>query len=107
MKKETLDALLKTLRSGLDDILGDRLEAVYLYGSRARHDAERESDIDILIVIRGEFDYFEMSDITSDLTWKLSLDNDIVISRVFISRDKFEQADSPFLHNVSREAVLI
>lgn len=107
MNNESLDTILKNLRNGLSEILGDRLEAVYLYGSRARHDAERESDIDILIVIRGEFDYFELSGITSDLTWKLSLENDVVISRIFISRDKFEQADSPFLHNISREAVLI
>jgi uncharacterized protein len=87
--------------------LGKRLEAVYLYGSQARGDARADSDIDVLIVINENFDYFQMLEITSDPVWKLSLENDVVISRVFISKEKFDQINTPFLMNVHKEAVAV
>jgi predicted nucleotidyltransferase len=39
MNDEKLTSILNNLRTGLARRLGDRLEAVYLYGSRARGDA--------------------------------------------------------------------
>jgi predicted nucleotidyltransferase len=95
------------LRAGLVESLGDRLAAVYLFGSQARGDARSGSDIDVLIILRGKFDYFQTLDKISDLAWRLSLENDVVIAQVLESEEKFKQADSPFLMNVHREAVLI
>jgi predicted nucleotidyltransferase len=60
MSKEKIDTILKKFRTGLAELLGERLEAVYLYGSQARGDAHSDSDIDVLIVLRGDFDYFQM-----------------------------------------------
>ena len=107
MDDEKLTRILHDLRTGLAHRLGDRLEAVYLYGSRARRDARPDSDIDVLVVLRGEFDYFKTLDQISDLAWTLSLDNDVVITQVLISKEKYSQKNTPFLMNVHREAVLI
>jgi predicted nucleotidyltransferase len=49
-------------------ILNNRLEAIYLYGSQARGDARPDSDIDVMIVLRGDFDYFDMVMKTSACT---------------------------------------
>ena len=107
MDDEKLTRILQELRAGLAQRLGDRLEAVYLYGSRARGDARADSDIDVLVVLRGDFDYFKTLDQISDLAWTLSLENDVVIAQVLVSKDKYSQNDTPFLINVHREAVLI
>ncbi|HSO26956.1 MAG TPA: nucleotidyltransferase domain-containing protein, partial [Anaerolineales bacterium] len=105
MDTETLANILLVLRNGLHQLLGDRLHAVYLYGSRARGDAHPDSDIDVLIVLKDDFDYGEMLDLTIDLVADLSLQHDVVISRAFVSMERFEHESSPFLMNVRREAI--
>lgn len=105
MDSRNLSAILKEIQTELSRLLGDQLEAVYLYGSHARGDAHPGSDIDVLVVLRKEFDYFQQLERTSDLFWKLSLENDIVISRVFISEEQFYKPDTPFLVNVQHEAI--
>ncbi len=61
MSKEKLAQILRELREGLAPILEDRLAAIYLYGSQARGDARPDSDIDILVILHGDFDYGEKS----------------------------------------------
>jgi uncharacterized protein len=45
--------ILKRFRSTLDEIYGERLERVMLYGSRARGDAREDSDYDIAVFLHG------------------------------------------------------
>ena len=104
---QDLSKILTTLRREFSTLLGDQLEALYLYGSQARGDAESDSDIDVLVVINGDFDDADLLARTSETVAALSLENDVVISRAFVSKERFEQERSPFLLNVRREAVPI
>jgi predicted nucleotidyltransferase len=97
--------ILKKLKRGLTEIYGEQIDRILLYGSRARGDERSDSDIDILIVLKNEFNYSEMLRLSSDLAASLSLENDVVISRAFVSREEFEHRQTPFLMNVRREAV--
>jgi predicted nucleotidyltransferase len=97
--------LLLILRQQLSGLLGDDLYALLLFGSRARGEAHPESDVDILIVMRGGFDYDDLLVRTSPLIATLSLQYDTVISRAFVSQQQFEQERTPFMLNVRREAV--
>jgi len=105
MNEENLKEVLGKLRVGLSDILKDRLDGVYLYGSQARGEARNDSDIDVLIILNGDFEYGELLDQTLDLVADLSLEYDVVISRAFASKEQYQNEMSPFYMNVRREAV--
>jgi predicted nucleotidyltransferase len=95
------------LKSGLVRIYADELKAVYLYGSYARGEAGPDSDIDVLVVLKGNFDYLEMLKRSEDFTISLCLENDVVISRAFVSEAEYKSKETPFLMNVRRDAVAV
>jgi predicted nucleotidyltransferase len=107
MEQKQLRRILRALRKELDTTLGERVEKVILYGSQARGDARDDSDIDVLIVLKDDFKYRTMLKKTSKIVAKLSLDNDVVISRAFASRQQYEQSKMPFLMNVRRDGIAI
>jgi len=107
MTQEKLAVLLSRLRRELERLLGKRLEAVYLYRSQARGDARSDSDIDVLVVIMGDFDYFEMVERTGQIASELSLEHETVVSLAFTSKANFEHRMSPFLLNVKLEGIAL
>jgi uncharacterized protein len=55
------DPVLTRLRHDLDAAFGDRIERVVLYGSRARGDAQADSDYDVAVFLRGYAGHWEES----------------------------------------------
>ncbi len=53
------DPVLQRFRAALDELYGDRIERVVLFGSRARGDAGEESDYDIAIFLRDFADRWQ------------------------------------------------
>jgi predicted nucleotidyltransferase len=46
------DPILKRFRAALDELYGDRVERVVLFGSRARGDAREDSDYDVAVFLK-------------------------------------------------------
>jgi len=67
----TDDPVLARLRKALDEMYGNRLERVVLFGSRARGDAHAESDYDVAVFLRDMADRFaemnRLADLSTDI----------------------------------------
>jgi predicted nucleotidyltransferase len=61
------DPVLKHLRAALDEMYGERIERVVLFGSRARGDAHEDSDYDVAVFLRDMTDRFAEMDRLADL----------------------------------------
>ncbi len=100
-----LDEALRQLKRELEELYGERLKGLYLFGSRARGDAEPDSDVDVAVVLDGSEpppdDRQRLSEITADL----SLEADACILTSVIGLDDWDAIGSTFIWNVRRDAV--
>jgi predicted nucleotidyltransferase len=97
--------LLAELKKGLTELYGQRLKAVYLFGSYARGDYDESSDLDIMIVLDAYKSYWDELVRSSELASELSLNYDVTISRTIMTEDQWKKGDLPVLRNVRAEGV--
>jgi len=105
MKNQNLERIIALVKQWFSEQYQENLEGLILYGSQARGDAKEDSDIDVLVVLKKAFNYREEIERTSKFIADLSLEYDTVISRAFISAQRFQEENSPFLLNIRREGV--
>jgi uncharacterized protein len=67
-----------------------RLSKMILFGSRARGDAEPDSDMDVLVVLDGPVSK-QSRRIVSDKAWEVGFDAGIVVVPIVVSRDSWEK----------------
>ena len=73
------DPILERLRRVLDELYGDRIERVGLFGSHARGDANEESDYDIAVFLNNLTDRWRELDRLADLRSDFLEDADVFI----------------------------
>ncbi len=100
--------ILRELKKGLVKIYGDQLKAVYLFGSYARGEGRApDSDIDVMVVMKNEFNHREVDNRSSDFIASLCLKNDVLISWRFVPEINYAQSGMPLMINVRKEGVPI
>ena len=97
--------LLSDLKTGLRAIYGRRLRALFLFGSYARGEEDKESDIDVIVILDNYERYGIEVDRASGISAKLSLRYGVSISKVFFREHDWKEGDTPFLSNVRQEAI--
>jgi uncharacterized protein len=103
---EKVSRILSELKNRLQAVYGHRLASIVLFGSQARGEALSDSDIDILLVFQGAVDRAQEKEKVMELTSELSLENDAVISCLYMPEERFLHEDSPLLRNIRQEGVM-
>jgi predicted nucleotidyltransferase len=104
---DKIKAILTELKSRFQEVYGDRLVQMVLYGSQARGDADAGSDIDVLVVLKGPVRPGEEIERTGDTVSDLSLQNNEVISCFFMDGERFNHRPGPLLINIRKEGIAL
>jgi len=99
--------ILKRIRNGIAEY--DPKAEIYLYGSRARGDNQKDSDWDILVISPKEKITFDYESELRDPILDIELDTGAVISLLVYSKNDWirKKLVSPLFSNVSKEGIRI
>ena len=106
------EASIKQSVSELKDMLSNRYGngiGIYIFGSAARGDYRKDSDIDVLVLFPGPVDT-DLKEEIIDLAFDIELENNVIFGIVVRSSDYWaseKAAVTPFHQNVVREAMRI
>ncbi len=99
--------LIDRIKVHLNDTYGDSIRRVILYGSYARGDATKNSDVDVLVLTAPSVNPSEVEDGLSDLLYDMLMEEGELVSVMAISEEYFESHNFPFMLNVRKEGVPI
>ena len=108
--KTELQLVLRKVRSASEQLYGNKLNRIILYGSYARGDNTDESDIDIMIVLNCDSDEVKkLRSMTSEMASDISLEQGVFVSIHLRDKKHFENNIDflPFYQNIAREGVAV
>jgi predicted nucleotidyltransferase len=82
--------------------------AFKVFGSRARDDADKYSDLDVFIVVEALDG--ALKDHIAEIVWEVGFENYLVISPLIVSRDELENTplrSSPIIQRISEEGISV
>ena len=94
----------------VEAVLGNRLRKIILYGSYARGDYNKSSDIDIMILTDLNNEEIEQYRNTiSDIAFDMELETGFIISPLIKNIEKYNDRIDviPFYMNVNKEGVIL
>ena len=99
--------LLQRCKRILKEHYGSSLEGMLMYGSVARGEDEIGSDIDLLVLLNGSFDYFQELWQIVNLLYPVQLESESLISAKPAAAEAFEDGELQLYRNAKREGVLV
>ena len=102
-----LKTILNQLQFQLKKHYEQKLFQLVLFGSQARGNARSDSDIDILIVLNGTVNPGEEIKQTGQIIADLSLEHNVVISRLFMDKEQFINRSGPLLRHIRKEGITL
>ena len=88
------EQLARRVAGQLRELYGARLKQVVLFGSRARGDADPDSDMDLVVVLEPMDDRWAEHDRMDELLWQETLESGIVISAIPLSASDFAEPET-------------
>jgi uncharacterized protein len=103
-EKPPHDPVLMRFRSAVTEIYGDRVERVVLFGSRARGEAQPDSDYDVAVFLRGMADRFTEMDRLADLSTHI-LEETGEFIHAMPYRAGFYDERTPLMHEIRADGI--
>jgi predicted nucleotidyltransferase len=101
----SIQPTLHELKLGLKELYGDRLVKLILFGSHARGEANLDSDIDLLAVLKSPVSQFQEILNMSELRVKMLLEQDELVSIIPMSEEDFHTRNVALLRNIRKEGI--
>jgi predicted nucleotidyltransferase len=98
------DPVLARFRAALDDLYGDQIERVVLFGSRARGDARPDSDYDVAVFLRDMPDRFAELYRLADLSTDILGDTGEFVHAMPYGSNAYDER-TPLMREIRREGV--
>ena len=98
------DPILKRFRAALDQIYGDRIERVVLFGSRARGDAHDDSDYDIAVFLHDLTDRWREAERIIPVVTDVLYEEEAFIHAMPYRAGSYEER-TPLMREIRREGI--
>lgn len=98
----TADPVLARYRAALDDLYGDAIERVVLFGSRARGDHRADSDYDVAVFLKQIPDRWEDSRSLAGLNVAFIDDTGVIFDTTLLSASSYRNR-TPIMHEIRRD----
>jgi predicted nucleotidyltransferase len=98
------DLALGRFRAAVDELYGDRIERIVLFGSRARGDQRRDSDYDVAVFINDPGSFCEENHRLAVVTTDILLDTGADISATPFRAGAY-RARTGFMHELREDGI--
>lgn len=108
--KSELQVVLTKVKKAAQQLYGDKLNRIILYGSYARGDNREESDIDVMILLNCDSGEIKrLRSLTAEMASDISLEEDVFLSILLRDKEYFENNLEflPFYQNIEREGIAV
>lgn len=108
--KNQINTMIQKITKIYQSVYGKNLVKVILYGSYARGDYNKESDLDIVAIVQGDRTMLqEQLKKVWDESCELELEYEIILSPTVIPYEEFQkyQEDLPYYRNIVQEGIEI
>ena len=105
--KTRLSQTLEKLKEQLFRQYQEQLSSLILFGSQARKEANSESDIDVLVLLKGEVN--PLIEIKKNSIWlaDLCLETEALINCIYLSEEQFQIRNDPLFRQIKQEGIIM
>jgi uncharacterized protein len=100
----TIDPVLRKFRAALDEVYGERIERVILYGSRARVAPRPDSDYDVAVFLTDLTDRWNEIDRIAEIETAILCETGVVINALPFRAGVYQER-TPLMHELRREGL--